>query len=295
MAKFNYDKRGYNTSEVDNYINNLCLKYEEKLSEQKDRVFSLKNELDIINGRLQDFVEKDKQISQALMYAVEKADEVEEGAKKIYELEIKRVRLLYKRWEELLLEVEEKCPQVNTNNNLGVLVEGFKQAIIEVLEENTKISTSNGNVKQTLKNKSDNYIKNILNKMDYSFNTREGANKDKNVQRNIKKVDMSEILVLHDKERSRMRTIENKLTGTNKKEISVDNYLDSNWDDDFSNSVYAKTITRKKPKNSTDDSPFNYAYPTPNESGFDLREALNPKEELDEIMKSFDFYENDNN
>ena len=36
------------------------------------------------------------------------------------------------------------------------------------------------------------------------------------------------------------------------------------------------------------------------ESGFDLKEALNPKEDLDEIMKAFDFYndakrENKNN
>lgn len=30
--------------------------------------------------------------------------------------------------------------------------------------------------------------------------------------------------------------------------------------------------------------------PEPNESGFDLREAINPKEDLAEIMKAFDFY-----
>ena len=32
---------------------------------------------------------------------------------------------------------------------------------------------------------------------------------------------------------------------------------------------------------------------SPNDSGFDLREAINPTEDLDEIMKAFDFY-NDN-
>lgn len=35
-------------------------------------------------------------------------------------------------------------------------------------------------------------------------------------------------------------------------------------------------------------------YSTPNESGFNLKEAVNPKDDLDEIMKSFDFF-NDNN
>ena len=33
------------------------------------------------------------------------------------------------------------------------------------------------------------------------------------------------------------------------------------------------------------------AYPTPNESGFDLKAAVNPKDDLNEIMKAFDFYE----
>ena len=33
------------------------------------------------------------------------------------------------------------------------------------------------------------------------------------------------------------------------------------------------------------------SYPTVNESGFDLKEAVNPKEDLSEIMKSFDFFE----
>ena len=43
MAKFDINKKGYDTEQVDTFINKLSLKYEEKLSEQKDRVFALKN------------------------------------------------------------------------------------------------------------------------------------------------------------------------------------------------------------------------------------------------------------
>ena len=45
MAKFDINKKGYDVDQVDGFINKLSKKYEEKLSEQKDRVFSLKNEL----------------------------------------------------------------------------------------------------------------------------------------------------------------------------------------------------------------------------------------------------------
>lgn len=293
MSKFSLDKKGYNTKEVDDYINNLCLKYEEKLSEQKDRVFALKNELDQVKQKLNEYIEKDRQISEALMYAVEKANEIEDSAKKIYELEIKRVRLLYKRWEELLLEVEEKCPQVNSNGYINGLIEAFKASINDVLEQNLKlgkVKTKFEGVKQKLKQQSDDYIKNILNKMDYAFAYQTKMDLDAlgQTSQNITKIDISSIMANHNK-KNRIKEIESKIIKLKKHEDVIESYLNSDIEDSFSNSVYAKTITRKN-ISKEDDSIFNYPYPEPNESGFDLKEALNPKEDLDEIMKDFDFY-----
>ena len=51
------------------------------------------------------------------------------------------------------------------------------------------------------------------------------------------------------------------------------------------NNAYAKLLNHKNP---------NDLYPEPNESGFDLKEAVNPKSDLEEIMKSFDFFGNNN-
>ena len=70
MAKFDINKKGYDPEQVDTFINKLSLKYEEKLSEQKDRVFSLKNELSLLEDKLENYKDKDKQISKALIYAV---------------------------------------------------------------------------------------------------------------------------------------------------------------------------------------------------------------------------------
>ena len=44
------------------------------------------------------------------------------------------------------------------------------------------------------------------------------------------------------------------------------------------NNAYAKILNHKNP---------NDLYPEPNESGFDLKEAVNPKTDLEEIMKAF--------
>ena len=62
MAKFDVNKKGYDVEQVDNFISKLTLKYEEKLSEQKDRVFSLKNEISLLQEKLDGYKDKDKQI-----------------------------------------------------------------------------------------------------------------------------------------------------------------------------------------------------------------------------------------
>ena len=252
MSKFSLDKQGYNTKEVDNYINNLYLKYEEKLSEQKDRLFALKNELDIATQKLEQYTEKDKQISQALIFAVEKADEIESGAKKIYDLEIKRVRLLYKRWEELLAEVESRYPQVNTNSYIQTLIDTFRSAISDVLKQNFKLNSeyvsTTDHLKQELKKKGDNYIKNVLNKMDYAFNS------PNEMQKEIKPLDLvkqkpqvSPVVANHEKENNRLNVLGKNLVSSD--DDLVDSYLNSELDDSFANTAYQTKVVviKKKP------------------------------------------------
>jgi cell division septum initiation protein DivIVA len=300
MSKFSIDKKGYSTKEVDDYINNLCLKYEEKLSQQQDRIFALKNEVEEKEKQLSNYVDKDRQISQALIYAVEKAEQIESSSKRIYDLEIKRVRLLYERWKDLLIEVESKYPQINNNGYIVEAISEFKKAIDDVFEQNFSISktktNANLNIKENLKKNGDNYIKNILNKMDYTFNSQSENNNEINLkEKHYKKVELNNILASHNKENSRINEIGNRLSLISGKanlkqgEDYIDEFLNSDFDNAFANTAYAKNITRK-PVNK-DDSPFNYPYPTPNESGFDLKDALSPKEDLDEIMKAFKFNE----
>ena len=162
MGRFDLDKHGYNTTQVDKYINNLTLKYEEKLAEQKDRLVSLKTELDMAKVSLNEYREKDQQISRALVMAVEKAEQIEDTSKKIYGLEIKRVRLLYNRWEVLLEEIERRYPNLATTGKTKILLKDFKENIEEVLQQNSKFVSVRDDIKA---NTNDTYIRNILNLM----------------------------------------------------------------------------------------------------------------------------------
>ena len=264
MAKFDINKKGYDTDQVDKFISNLSVKYEEKLSEQKDRVFALKNELSNMEERLENYKDKDKQISQALIFAVEKAEQIENNASKLYDLEIKRMRLLYKQWEDIVMKVN----MCDVPSMLKGEVNDFSKTINEVLEQNNRIG---GNViRKDLHNNSDNYIRNLLNKMDYAINNKDKDKKDQNVLQSMSNET--------EKENARLIDLSGKLDKIKVKGSGnmAENYLNSDSDDE--NNVFAKNLMRKKPKKPESD------------SGFDLEDALNPKEDLDEIMKAFDFF-----
>lgn len=255
MAKFDINKKGYDVDQVDGFINKLSKKYEEKLSEQKDRVFSLKNELAVMQERLENYRDKDKQISQALVYAVEKAEQIESNASKLYDLEVKRLRLLYKQWLEIIERLNVEDAELNS----------FTETVSEVLEQNSKIG---GNmIRKDLHKNSNNYIKNLLNKMDYAIN-----NKPKQPTKQV----LNSMSTETEKENNRIIDLSDRLNRIKVKGKGnmAENYLNSEEEE---SSVFSRTITRKPaPKKET--------------SGFDLDEVLNPKEDLDEIMKAFDFF-----
>ena len=262
MVKFDIDKKGYDVEQVENYINNLSVKYEEKLAEQKDRLFTMRNELNMMKNRLEVYQNKDKQISQALVFAVEKAGQIENSARKLYDLEIKRINILYEHWKVMLTEVERVCGGKIKDEKLLDLIDEFRRGLDSVMQQNETIAKSN--IKQELKSNSDNYIKNLLNKMDYVIN-----NKSKKKAEPKKKFEDSN----NEKTNigSRLKMISNQLDGK-----SAEKYL--NDERELEKTAFASNFMKKS------------KYPKPNESGFDLEDALNPKEDLDEIMKAFDFF-----
>lgn len=352
MGRFDLDKHGYNTSQVDKYINNLTLKYEEKLAEQKDRLVSLKSELDMAKASLNEYKDKDQQISRALVMAVEKAEQIENTSKRIYGLEIKRVRLLYNRWEVLLEEIERRYPNLATTGKTKILLKDFKQSIEDVLTQNSKFGSVRDDIKATT---NDTYIRNILNRMDYveekvdQVKKAEEARKTRKIVQDVqmkvvsapkkkvkvdptqtlnetviirkkpkvmldveeyvepvqkkvkptiksqpktttktrKEIDVNTLVAEHKKENNRVKNFKlPTINKSNSKGNIIDSYLD---DDTDMNNPYAKIIAPKK-KERKKEQLFEFAFPEPNETGYDYRDAVHPTEELDEIMKSFDFY-----
>ena len=77
---FSREKNGYNIKEVDNYISNMKQKYEQTTGEQKIRISDLKRELESTKQELSVYKDKNSDISNALVVAVETAKQIENSS-----------------------------------------------------------------------------------------------------------------------------------------------------------------------------------------------------------------------
>lgn len=305
MQNFNIEKKGYNKDEVQKTIETLVDDYENKLLLQRSRINELKQELNELKEELVSYKSKDKNISGALIAAVETAQEIERNSKNIYELEIKKLRLLYNKWDAFLNEMLLKYPDMQEEFDPQVILKGFQDAIDQTITEN--FSTMKAAKKEN-NERAKVGIQSLLHKMNATTvlktNTAPNLNRPNMPYSKVTTIQRQPILrqdVLQETKakndllqeqirlsssKSNIKPITNlTLNKEDEYDNLVDKYLTVNnvETDEFFNNAYAKQLTKKKRKD----------YPEPNATGFDLKQALNPTEELSEIMKAFDFFDKD--
>ena len=293
MKRFKTEKNGYCEKEVDDYLFKLNEDYENKFREQKMRINDLKRELATTKEQLDAFKEKNANISDALVVAVETAKQIESSSKNIYELEIKRVRSLYDKWKSFLDDLMKKYPKLQREYDTKMLLKVFSDDIDKIIKQNKKSIEQKEAVGQTDSIASNTIgLRMLINKMSNVNRPiiqaeTDVIRADTPIVRNEKPTD--ETLAKHQLEtmldgeqkrlaKDKIKPISDiKLDRNEDFENLVDKFLTSD-DEDYSN-AYSKILLEKQ-KN----------------EGFDLKEAVTPTEDLDEIMKAFSFYpENDNN
>ena len=296
MANFSRERNGYAPSEVDAFLEKLKLENEEKLREQRDTIFELKAELGTIKRSLSGFESKETQISSALVSAVEKAREIEESARTLYELEIKRVRILYRKWETLLEKLTAKYGKGVVTDEIALLLDEFQVAI------KTTLSTGQA---QVVSQQDKSYAKTLLTKMGgvpavapqagrVTAETRLGKSsyepRKAMAEQDVKTQYTEEVKRLSVKKTESGTVATQTQSQTSKKGPSLadeflggdDASLPKMFGQSSKSNAFFDAIVPPKPVQD---------YLKEKNEGFDLREAVNPTESLEEIMKAFDFYE----
>ena len=267
--------------EFEKEVTALKNEYENKLKEQKERIISLREENDSLKQKLNSYSVKDESISRALVLAVEKAKELENSSKNLYELEIQRIRILYSRWEKMLEAIIQKYPNIKTINEVKDLMAEFDDSIKSTIKNSFSANPDEDKI----------YVKQLLNKMNGVSSRTAVLNQsalkptDENQQRN--KSEEGKTLNEEFSHQSILKPVSNiELDKNDKYENVVDKFLNSN-DDSEIKSAYARKIApilNQRIEEKIED------YMNSNSDKFDLSEALRPKETLEEIMKAFDFY-----
>lgn len=276
MNQFQTARNGYNREEVDNYINELTIDIEQKNAE----IDKLNKALSKYKEVEKDMAEKGENISIALTAAVEKAKQIENSSKNVYQLKIEELEILYSRWEKVLNELIQKYPNLDEIDNVKKLLQDFKSSIKASIKEDFKFTNTNVKIQ-----KDSDPMRVLLNKMNTYLDKQVEENKKPKTQTRKRKqlskdmlTKQTELNKLEEKATMIKPIFQSKIEKGEKYESLLDKFLTQEATPD---SAYASKITAKTS-----------IMPDANESGFDLKEAVNPKDSLETIMQSFDFFNN---
>ena len=117
--EFEIVKKGYKPQAVNDYIKRQQLDFESRSAEQRDRIFELKARAAQLEKENAELRARESEVSRALLSAVQKSSEMEETAKKKYDLEIQRLKLFHIKWESYFDEIIARYPLSNELNSIA--------------------------------------------------------------------------------------------------------------------------------------------------------------------------------
>lgn len=275
MKNFNLDKKGYSVKEVDDYLIMQQIENDRLLKEKQARVNELREENFKLLKELNEFKNKEKTISEALLASTEKANEIEREAKLKYSLELKNLDEFYNKWNNFFNELIVRYPKMRDFDTKSALL-NLKTEINNLIEGYTPNKT----------HKESNSFINLLDKLRARSKT---INKEKKVL-NLNRQDVNKNKIIETENEIEYLTESNKV---NKIKPITNLTLSNDEKDEFDSLVDKFLHTNNKISSGYENSILNknkkqqVRYPTPNESGFDLEQALNPTDDLMKIMKGF--------
>lgn len=136
IMEFSLEKKGYSPKEVEKFITELKDAYEETSAAQKDRINELKNQLSVAEKELKAYRDKSGLVSSAILSAVSKADEIERLSQIKYNQEMGQLQAFHDKWSDYYGKILERYPLDDQ-----LLAAGrFNMQMAKILERTGKFS-----------------------------------------------------------------------------------------------------------------------------------------------------------
>jgi len=118
MANFSVVRKGYDINQVDAYVNKVVTFTESKLEEQKKRIDELKEENRLLQSKIDDYKKSEETVSEALINATKKANEIITASKMRFALEGERIRLFRAKWTQYVESAVKKIRDIDESVNM---------------------------------------------------------------------------------------------------------------------------------------------------------------------------------
>lgn len=250
---FSFEMNGYNKKEVDDYILELKAQYETKIMEERLKNLESEKELFEIKKERTNLEYRIKNIL-AIISTLNKVKEFEEkGMKNLYTLKIKQINLISEKTEKLIDELNE------LDDRPEDIINDFKRllTLCKKIESEENLNDSNNSLNSNFRT--------LLEKMnEFKANN---SPKEVIIERNTLNLNNTVEKETTPQQVENKEPIDEPFTRSEKLKRLIDHYLGPK----------NREVVEKELEN----------------SGFDFNEALHPTEDLEEIMKAFDFYNGD--
>lgn len=144
MNNFDIVKKGYNTTQVDNYITREIDCYKQIVAEKNMRISELLHMNNNLTKQIDEYKMREDNVNKALITAIEKSQEMEMLVKKSYNIELERLRL----WRDKWVAYADKCKNIAGFNAtrgevIGVLTV-LENELIDRINSGISLSTDSG-------------------------------------------------------------------------------------------------------------------------------------------------------
>ena len=123
MKNFSREPNGYSPREVDEYLQRIKQENETRAREQAARLAKMDKEIKTYRSQ-----------KEMLNRALKITSEIEKSARRVYDLEVQKVQLLYKKWESMLSNLKSRFGAVIPTVEMDNLMDDFKYDMTITLE-----------------------------------------------------------------------------------------------------------------------------------------------------------------
>lgn len=139
MSRFRIVRKGYDTAQVSEYLSKLIDFTEGKLAEQRKRIEDLKHENRELKVKYDQLKLQEDAVSEALINATKKADDIVKNAKIQYALESERLKLFKERWTNYILEARKEVVALDKTLNIEAYLTKMDDEISSHIGRNLNI------------------------------------------------------------------------------------------------------------------------------------------------------------